>query len=461
MIDAMLGSVLWLVGIFEPKQIVVIVLALLIILFILGTISFIPKHISASLMVTVGILGTFWGISIALTGLDFSNENINDSITSLLNGMKTAFLTSLLGLLFAFSSKFIWTFGASIWTSIFGSKSTTPEGDIIKHLDAIKQAIAGEEDNSIVTQMKKLRTENRDDSQKLDAIKQAIAREGDSSLVTQIQKLRDENRSGFEKLDGLNETIRNALIQNLERLIEDIRDIIGKQLGDNLNALIKNIEEALIDQFGKTFGEFNQAVQALKKWQEDHRQQVEELTAAFKQTAAGIENIRRDCEKIPDATNLLAPILEAINTQVEDLTARLAAFADMKKQAEESFPVIKSNLDKIGEDLLRSAEGFETMEKTISEAFESSVEQVGIIATKHTKYVEEIAGKMQTTMEKAQQKAADKTEIIINAAAKNFAQAMEGEINRVTREWGGNLTSIAKECAKTIKAVEQLQRNEP
>ena len=109
---------------------------------------------------------------------------------------------------------------------------------------------------------------------RLDAIKQAISGDDDSSLVTQFQKLRDENRDGFSKLDSLNETIRDALLKNLDSLIEDLREIIGKQLGDALKNLIENIEEALIKQFGKTFREFNEATQAIKRWQEEHRNQV-------------------------------------------------------------------------------------------------------------------------------------------------------------------------------------------
>ena len=52
-------------------------------------------------MTSLGIFGTFCGIYLALYPLDFSPGKMNDSIEELLDGMKVAFLTSLLGLLAA------------------------------------------------------------------------------------------------------------------------------------------------------------------------------------------------------------------------------------------------------------------------------------------------------------------------------------------------------------------------
>lgn len=50
-----------------------------------------------SVFTTLGILGTFSGIYIGL--LDFDVNNIDSSIPKLLEGLKTAFLTSILGIM--------------------------------------------------------------------------------------------------------------------------------------------------------------------------------------------------------------------------------------------------------------------------------------------------------------------------------------------------------------------------
>lgn len=50
-----------------------------------------------SLISTLGVLGTFWGITIGL--MDFDTHNLDTSIPSLLDGLKTAFFTSLAGMI--------------------------------------------------------------------------------------------------------------------------------------------------------------------------------------------------------------------------------------------------------------------------------------------------------------------------------------------------------------------------
>ena len=364
-------------------------------------------------MTSLGIFGTFWGIFIALYPLDFSAEKINASIEALLKGMTAAFVTSLLGILAAIVSRIWWSL------SLKKGPPVSPEHqDLADRLDAIKQAISGDDD---------------------------------SSMVTQMQKLRADNRDGFQKLDGLADTIRDALVKNIQNLMEELREIIGRQLGEQLQKLIDNIEEALIKQFGKTFVEFNEAVQALKEWQKDHRVQVEQLTAAFAQTAQGIDKIRADCESIPATMEKLRVILEAANAQIEDLTARLTAFADMKKQAEESFPTIKENLDAIGSDLAESAKGLKGMKETILGTFATAEEETKRIATQHAKNVNGIATNMRETMENAQ----NETAAEVRTSFAKFAGEFDLEINRVTKEWGENLVSIAQKCAETIRKVEE------
>lgn len=52
-----------------------------------------------ALLTSIGIFGTFIGITLGL--LDFDHKNIDESIEYLLAGMKTAFITSLIGMFFA------------------------------------------------------------------------------------------------------------------------------------------------------------------------------------------------------------------------------------------------------------------------------------------------------------------------------------------------------------------------
>ena len=349
-----------------PETILLVVFVILVLLVISGMLNIIPKYIAPSLMTSIGILGTFWGIYIALQPLGDSLVITDTDIRNLLNGMKTAFATSLLGLAAAFVFRAIWSL------SFFQKASQPPEHtDIINHLDAIKKAIS----------------------------------EGDdASLASQIQRLQGETRVGFEHIKGLSDVIREAIVENLSTLITDIRKIIQEQLGESLEKLIKEIEEALIRQFGATFVQFNEAVQALKKWQEDYREEVEKLTEAFDQASKGISEIKKASESIPETMNSLREILKLADSQIQELNERLTAFSDMKKNAERAFPEIEGRLAKV------------------SSIMEDSAKK-------------------------------------IEGDFLNFSQKIEEEIQRISEEWGGNMVAIAKKCTETIESVERIRNN--
>ena len=460
------------------------------------------RQIAPTLMTSAGILGTFCGVFLALKSVDFTDrETMDQSVRGLLDGMSTAFVTSLLGIGFAIVFRVasiplsfsLWGFMRRIIQ--FAPPPPSPEQrEVLERLDAIKHAIAGDGDSSMVTQMQKMRDENRDGFKKwdaalpaLDAIRQAIAGDGDSSVVTQMQKLRDENREGFKQLEGLAEIIRDALAKNLETLASEIRDIIGRQLGDSLRQLIASIETALIEQFGKTFVEFNEATQALKKWQEDHRAQVEQLTAAFNLAAERIAVIAAECEKIPPTMERLREVVEVAHGNVQSLNKQVEAFAGMRQQAEESFPVIKAHLDKIGSDLEASAKGFDGLEETIKAAFlkveqeskraaEQHAKSMGEmsasmrdslsavesetwkVAEQHSQNVRQIVADMTATLSKVQHESAQQVTAVVEKAINQFSGEMDREITRVAREWGSNLVAVAERARDAIQAVDDKRQ---
>ena len=377
------------------------------------------RNMLANAMTSLGILGTFCGIFIALQGLNFQPGDIEKDVFSLVRGMRVAFVTSLIGIGATLLSRATWRFWNQKETGEKGVDS--PDKNIVERLDAIKNAIAGD---------------------------------GDSSMVTQMQKMRDENRNGFEKLDGLSETIRVSLVDNLSNLIKTIQEDVAKKLVDSVGGLADEIRRAFSEQLGKAFEDFNAAMQAIKKWQEDHRQHVEQLTEAFEKSAQGIERIRADCESIPKTMGDLRVMVEAANVQQKELAEHLRIFAEMKTKAEESFPAIKANLDKVGDDLAASAKSFDGLAEKIQEAFRLAQTETQRVAEQHAANVEKMAANMREKMEQAQRDAADG----IRKSVAESTQQMTSEIDRVAKAWGNNLVSIAQECAKMIEQVRDQTR---
>ena len=376
------------------EGILVLVSVSLVVFFWLGYRRPTFRPAAPALMTSLGILGTFCGIFIALYEFDTSPGRMNESIATFLGGMRTAFVTSLLGL-----------FVSIVFRSV-ESRFPTAAGT--------EEAVSPEQ---------------REVLERFDAIRLAIAGEGDSSMVTQVQKLRD-----------------------------DLRNIIANQLAESLRNLIRNIEEALIKQFGSTFVQFNEATQALKKWQEDHRTQVERLTEAFNLASRSITKIAEDCRSIPPTMEQLRTVVQTAHHDVESLNRQVEAFAGMRRQAEESFPVIKKHLDEIGENLSGSAQGFSTMGATLRNVFESAEQETRRIAQNHLENVQRIAADMSRTLENAQRESAERVTGIVEAGVQKFNDGITAELDRVARAWGGNLVSIAERASEAISKVDGGRR---
>lgn len=125
--------------------------------------------LSPSAIISLGIFGTFLGIYLGLKNFDTSD--INSSIPSLLEGLKTAFITSLFGMFFSLVLRYIY--------SLFDKAS-------LKH--------ASPEEDDPIRVLKEIVTEVSSLSMELKSINTTFLRcfqsDEDFSLVSQLERIR-------------------------------------------------------------------------------------------------------------------------------------------------------------------------------------------------------------------------------------------------------------------------------
>ena len=480
----------------SPDTITLLVLVGCLLLLVFSFWSRRLRDIAPALMVSAGIIGTFWGTFIALgdfqtgaeSGGGLDHQAMVESIPKVLSGMKSAFVTSLIGLFFGFFSKFgfriffketldalpheknILNLLRDIKNGISGEgdKSLSSQierlqaenSDGFKNLDArlaglanakqtkammdelrddilrplteatrslegIKEGIAGDSDSSVVSRLAQLRGDNNLGFKQLDSrvkdtaidtlnalnqIREGIVGDGDFSVVSRLAQLKEENSRGFaqlnKQLDGLSKAIIDAVLKGLVKQMEETDKFLRKQLGD----MITRIEVALIDQFGKTFKEFNEATQAIKKWQEEHRAHVVQLTDAFQTAATEITRIRAECEHIPATMNSWKELMGELNEN-------LRSFAHIKKEAEQFLPAIKGHLDSVANDLRESAGNFKKLERDI-----------------------------QTIRQEI-----EKSQKTLTAMANDHATKLDSTVANIVREWGEQMVGIAEQLSREIK----------
>ena len=201
-------------------------------------------------LTSLGIFFTFVGILISLSNFDI--DAINDSIPRLLDGLKLAFLSSVVGL------------GFSVFFRLLQAGSNR---------DQSAGEIGAAELND---QLRELNNNTL-------AVKDALIGDGDASLSTQFGKLRNDFRDFADKMkeDGT-----QALVKALEEVIKDFNEKISEQFGEN-------------------FKQLNEAVAALLEWQQEYKIQVEQLTQAFKETQSGIATVEQTTPRSLITCNLL------------------------------------------------------------------------------------------------------------------------------------------------------------
>ena len=382
-----------------------------------------------TLLTSLGILGTFTGIVIGL--LNFDPAQLDASIGKLLDGLKTAFITSITGM------------GAGILFKVLSTtllKPTEAElesevgpADILSKLDeqtrlleATRDAVAGSEESSLSGQMKLLRTDltdrHRDDRQAFDAFadhlreqlkevaqmlsqaateqvvnaltdilskldeqarllestRDAVAGSEESSLSGQMKLLRtdltDRHRDDRQAFDAFADHLR----EQLKEVAQMLSQAATEQIVDALRQVIADFNQKITEQFGDNFKRLDASVQKLVEWQEHYRHQLEQLHALYDQSVqsvtkidSAIEHIAESSSSIPNSMDKLAGIVETASHQLAELERHLTAFEQLRDRAVEAVPQMQAHVEKITREISASVDAASEHYKALLENSDS------------------------------------------------------------------------------------------
>lgn len=313
-----------------------ILIYFVIILTIVFHINFSEKSASygPTILTTTGIFATFLGIAIGL--LDFDTSKIQDSVPSLINGLKTAFWASVIGVGGALTLKFRYFFMPNRSdVSGSGNDGEVTAKDIAKILQNIQVALIGR---------------------------------SEITLSSQIKMLRQENNS---RLDELKITQQTAL--------QKISEMGSKALVEALKDVIKDFNSKINDQFGENFKELNLAVVNLLKWQENYKTQINEITKAQSDTAktmdAAAYNFQQlvyKSESFTKTANDLSNIIKHLDLQKNQLVSLLTSLDELLKSASGSLPEVENKIIELTNQITRA---FSENQKNLNKALQENTAQ--------------------------------------------------------------------------------------
>jgi len=271
--------------------------------------------------VTLGILGTFVGIYIGL--LEFDVKDISKSIPALLEGLKTAFVTSIAGISASIILRFVFE-GKSVQEE---KKSEVREDDPI---DLLKAIVAG------------INNLERSSREIENSIVACFRSDEEYSLISQLKLIRQEIMD-----------TRREIIANFKEFADKIAKSSTDALVEALKKVIDEFNVLLNELVSESFKELSTAMVKLTEWQDNYRTHVDEmqgnintLITHMKETVTIFESSAETLSKIENNLESIDSSISGLSVSAVDITQHIESLKLQNETLKESMLSIKQ----IGED---------------------------------------------------------------------------------------------------------------
>jgi hypothetical protein len=366
-------------------------------------------HDAPSIFTTSGIFFTFVGIAQGL--LNFNPHDLEGSVPQLLEGLQTAFIASVVGVFIALTIK--------LRLALFGlprrSDAITEEGatvdDLYNQMVAVQQSLVGEDDSTLLSQIKLSRQDTNDRLDKL-------------------------QRSQSEFMEKMAENNSKALIKALEEVIRDFNVKISEQFGEN-------------------FKKLNEAVGGLLEWQESYRIQMSEMIEQQTRTSQNMQvaterytDVVAKAESFNEISKNLATVLAALVTQRGQIEQSLKSLGELLLKASGSLPEIQNKIMDLTQQMtFGTKQNQDEITKTIrngSDALQSAVADVKKLMLEATQLTNQEVNAHVKQL-------ADKTNIEIA----KLDQALERELTNALTTLGRQLTALSQRFVEDYMPLTQ------
>jgi myosin heavy subunit len=311
-------------------------------------------------LTTMGILGCFTGITIAL--FSFDPNNIQQSVPSLLGGIRTAFWASLAGVLGALTLRF-----AQRFRSI-----TEPESD------------AGQE----------------------------------AEVVDVVRAI--------ERMDRRQAEDQSRLISAFQDFSQHMVENNQKAVVDALGEVVRDFNQQLTEQFGENFKQLNAAVEKLVTWQQQYRETLEQLQVEQQKSQQALEQAGASLSSMAQSAGHFAQTAHALEAEITQLThTRERLFAQeealarlletlrdvtptFSAKAEEMLTEVSSGMTKVTRDIAdRMLESHREMRQLVSGTAQSTEQQLARVQSAMTRAADALAQSLEAAQLQAHRQMLD------------------------------------------------------
>lgn len=354
-----------------------------------------------AILTSIGIFGTFLGVAIGLWGFDATD--IQGSVPKLMDGLRTAFWSSIAGLLGALTLKI---------RAVFSQTASSPSG-------STKRASIDDLDHS------------------LKQLTEILQQPAEQNLQ---QQLKYQNQLLVESMQQVNKT--------LEDYQERQAEANAKALVGAIEMVMREFNTKINEQYGDNFKRLNQSVIAMLEWQQNYKDQLNTLINEQERTATNMQEAGKAFEFMVQHANAfngisesLQELLSGIETQRSNLQAQLGSLADLVNHAADGLPKLEERIIALTSGMAESVTKQQNWLQTELSNIQRSSSQV-------------MQEQQQQTMTQLQ-RLGERVERQVTV----LDESMEEELNKALKTFGMQLTALSEKFVSDYSPLtDKLQR---
>lgn len=350
------------------------------------------------ILTTVGIFGCFYGIALAL--LDFDASKVSTSVPHLLEGVKTAFWASVSGV----GGSLVIRARHHFQSTPIPQSGTAPKAasldDVVAATYALQKSLSGNEEGSLLSQLKLMRQEQQD------------------------------------QLQGL----RNSFDTFAQRMAEDG----SKALINALREVIADFNAQINEQFGENFKHLNAAVEKLVVWQQQYKEELDKLLEVQRSSS-------QDLRASADGLSLMVERAEGFSqvaSDMEDLLRGLAQQYTLIEQSQRSLSTVLLEMKDVAPQFSKKLDELaDSMNRGVSKVQSDMSEVVKNLGAQVQSSSAEMKQLLTDTLRKSQSEVNDqmiKSLEVIRQGVVSLDKGMQQELTKSLETLGRQLASLSE-----------------
>ena len=377
-------------------------------------------------LTTMGIAGCFGGILISLIFMlivkfVFPEADSSTNVDSLIVGVSVSFVSSITGVICAYRIRNEQFKDRRITIDIEAPKGATID-DLVLVINSLKKGLIGDEQDTLITQIKLLRTENNDRQTAL--------------------------KSSFDDF------AKHMVENNQKAFIEALKEVI------------RDFNEKITEQFGENFKQLNEAVGKLLIWQKQYKEELDQLLTHQKEAADAFTSAANDLTKTAEEAEVFIRIAEKFESTLQQLDKRIIMLNDQELELatvlmsmQNVTPEFKSKIDLM---LAAFSDGVKDSQSLIRDAVSNMTTKVNeaqfYINREMLETQKRLSSNIEIQVETVNRQMTRGTEVLTTGLT-NLDRGLQDQLEKSLTQLGNQLAALSQKFVEDYRPLtDELRR---